>query len=131
MTVLDERSAKVYIPTVDKAVLTERSNKVRAVVTFGSTKHFIKPVDIFGIAYTWEPKKGEKAKGLKPLKDVITFHSYGAPVFFKPSIAECLAQIPDDVFDQVVAFEIIEVVDDNAAMNAGYHAALTRFYGKE
>jgi hypothetical protein len=54
---------------------------------------------------------------------------------FKPSIAEVLAQIPEEHLEQVLAFEIVDSpnnVDDlNAereALNAGYHIATTRLY---
>ena len=61
-------------------------------------KRYIKPVDLFGIAYTWDPKPAGKAKDVKPLCDITTYHTYGYYGFFKPSIAEVLAQIPASIW---------------------------------
>jgi len=44
--------------------------------------------------------------GLKVLDKVVTVHSYGAPGLFKPTAAECLAQIPEPLLGQVKAFSI-------------------------
>ena len=53
-------------------------------------------------------------------------------------VAEVLKQIPEDILNQVIAFEIIgqpETADDlnkeQEALNAGYHVATTRLYGKK
>ena len=135
--VIQAKIERVYIPKVSKEVLTERAKKVRAVVEFGRKKHFIQEQNIFTTAYTWEPKKAGKANGLVPLQDVKTYHTWTYYGFFKPTIAECLAQIPDEIFDQVVAFEIIrgpesadDFNEDKEAFNAGHHVAVTRYYGK-
>lgn len=55
---------------------------------------------------------------------------------FKPSIAEVLAQIPEELIEQTVAFETIGPADADAlnkerdALNAGFHVATTRLYGR-
>lgn len=97
--------------------------------------YYIKPVDLFGVAYTWDPKPADKATDLKPLCDITTYHTYGYQGLFKPSIAEVLAQIPAEYLDGVVAFEIVDspkTVDDlnreHKALNAGYHVATTQLY---
>ena len=130
---------KNYIPKVDRGVLLERSKRARPIYAFGGTKRYIKPVDIFGIAFTWDPAPapgflglgwGSKAKNLTPLRDVTTYHTWAYYGFFKPTIAECLAQIPEDILDKVVAFEIVNQPRDSEALNAGYHVATTRLYGR-
>jgi hypothetical protein len=85
-----------------------------------------------------DPKPAEEVKGLKPIRDIRTHHTYGYYGFFKPAIAEVLAQIPEDILEQVVAFEIIKWPQDAddlnkelEALNAGYHVAITRLYSKE
>ena len=131
-------SEKVWIPKVSKEEIEKRSERIKPVVKFDSNLSFIKPVDLFGIAYTWDPEPAGRAKGLKPLCDITTYHTYGYYGFFKPSIAEVLAQIPKEYLDKVVAFEIINspgTADDlnreSAALNAGYHVATTRLYVKK
>lgn len=53
-------------------------------------------VDRRGVAYTWEPRLGRMVRlymGDLNSKQIISFHRWGAPVFFKPSLAEVCASI--------------------------------------
>jgi len=130
---------KVWIPKISDEELSRLSSRIKAVVNFpGKGKCYIEPVGLRDTAFTWSPKPAEKAKGLKPLRDIRTYHTWGYYGLFKPSIAEVIAQIPKELLDQVVAFEIIkhpETADDlnkePKALNAGYHVATTRLYSKE
>lgn len=126
-----------YIPKIDKDVLKKRSKRIRPVVEFKGKKRFIKRVDIFKTSFVWDPKRRKKAKKLKPLQDVVTYHTWAWYGAFKPTIGECLAQIPEDILDKVVAFEIIDrpqtaddLNKDPVALNAGFHVAKTRYYGR-
>ena len=98
-------------------------------------QYYIEPVDPRGVAYTWDPTPTEKAMGLMQIRDITTYHTFGYHGMFKPSIAEVLAMIPEDVVEEVVAFEIIDcpkTADDLnknlEALHAGYHVATTRLY---
>ena len=130
---------KSWIPEVPKKRIEELAERIKPVVQFARKgKYYIRPVDLFGIAYTWDPKSADKATGLKLLCDITTYHTYGYYGMFKPSIAEVLAQIPAEYLDKVVAFEIVgspETADDlnreHEAVNAGYHVATTRLYVRE
>ncbi len=109
--------------------------KIRPIVKFGRARRFIQPVDLFEIAFTWDPEPAEYVKGLKPLCDITTYHTFSYQGFFKPSIHEVLVQIPKEFLPDVVAFEIVkspDTVDDLMreieATNAGYHVATTRLY---
>ncbi|MBI4118791.1 MAG: hypothetical protein HY452_00830 [Parcubacteria group bacterium] len=137
---------KRWIPKIPKKRIKELAKRIKPVVRFArganglfesSEGHLfhIKPVDLFGIAYTWDPKPTDKATGLKRLCDIRTYHTYGYYGFFKPSIAEVLAQIPTEHLTEVVAFEIVESPEtagdlnrEHEALNAGYHVATTRLY---
>lgn len=97
--------------------------------------YYIEPVDPRGVAFSWDPIPTEKAMGLKPVRDIQTYHTFGYHGFFKPSIAEVLAMIPLEVVDEVVAFEIVDgpetaedLKENLEAFNAGYHVATTRLY---
>lgn len=96
---------------------------------------WIEPPRIFNTAYTWSPKPLKKAKGLKPLAKITTYHKYGFHGFFKPSIGEVICCIPEEHLEQCVAFEIIRwpsTADDlnaeHEALNAGYHVATVQLY---
>lgn len=69
--------------------------------------YYIRPVDLFNTAFTWDPKPTKRAEPeLVRLDDIITHH-YFAGAFFKPTQAEVLGQIPSEQLEKVVAFETI------------------------
>lgn len=129
---------KSWIPEISDGELKKLCGRIRAVVDFSEKgKFYIKPVDPHNVAFTWNPKPDKEAEGLKFLRDIRTYHTWAYSGYFKPTIAEVIAQIPKDILDQVVAFEIIkypETADDlnkePEALNAGYHVATTRLYTK-
>ena len=130
---------KVWIPEISDQKLEELAGRIRPVYEFkDGVLRYIQPVDLRKTAYTWDPKPAELAENLKVLSEFRTFHSYGSPMFFKPSIAEVLAQIPEEFLNKIRAFQIVDApvhVDDlnleREALNAGYHVAMTRLYTQE
>lgn len=93
--------------------------------------NFIEPVDIKGMAFTWDPKLVDQAEGLEVILDIVTIHSCGHPALFKPSIQEVLAQIPEDIASKVVAFETFlefSGVRKNMTDDGVYHKAKTILY---
>jgi hypothetical protein len=129
--------ARTYIPTITDDELKAMAERIKPVVRSGKVLFYIKEVDLKNIAYTWSPEITDRATDLKPLKEITTYHRYGYYGFFKPSIAEVLAQIPTELRETVVAFEITNspetAADLNAhqtAVNDGYHVAVTQLYVK-
>ena len=68
---------------------------------------------------------------------IITFHSFGAPSLFKPTVEEVVKQIPKkflvNIFDKdVVAFEILKdddgFLDAKHVLNSYYHWVFTQLY---
>lgn len=55
-------------------------------------------------AYLWSPDPSGPVPGLRVLVRFRTFHAYGAPSLFKPSIAEVLAQLPAELPPEARAF---------------------------
>jgi len=128
-------SKKVYIPRVDDRIIEEMAKSIHPIITVDGKKRMIKPVDLFGVSYIWSPQPTFEISNLKELCRITTYHKWGHYVLFKPSVAEVLAQIPDEYLDAVVAFEIVEspeTADDlNKHMdvvNDGYHVATTALY---
>lgn len=141
------------IPTITDAQLVERAAMVRPLVMrtkyettfddFGGPTgfcerqlglHYIGPqADLRRQSFTWTEDIGEKAEGLVAAKSVITLHTFGYYGMFKPSIAEVLAQAPDDLHEYV-AFSIQGPEDaddlgrDQAALDAGFHVATVTYY---
>jgi hypothetical protein len=126
------------IPKIDDKDLKALAARIKPVACKkrGGAKYYITgKIDLRGESYLWDPKFGEEATDLTELMQIRTYHTYGYYGFFKPSIAEVIAQIPVPVRDQVVAFEITgqptEAADLNEqrqALNAGLHVALTTLY---
>lgn len=83
--------------------------------------------DLRNYAYAWDAVPTERAPSLEALGEIVTHHSYGAPSFFKPSIAEVLSQIPDRFIDKVVAFEVTD--GRMGAASNEHHDATTILYG--
>jgi hypothetical protein len=133
----DTEAKRIWIPAVSREAILELGKRIKPVIDFGGSygKCYIEPVDLFTIAYTWDPKRARKAVGLEQICDITTYHTWAYYGFFKPTISEVLAQIPAAHLEAVSAFEIIkrpENADDlnkeKVALNAGYHVAVTRLY---
>jgi hypothetical protein len=86
----------------------------------------------------WSPKPTRRATRLARLTDITTYHTWGYYGFFKPSIAEIIAQIPESLLSDVIAFEIVDYPKDADDLNRqwdivneGYHQAITRLYARK
>jgi len=85
--------------------------------------------------HLFEPKLLPLVPGLRERARVRTYHTHSFYGFFKPTIAEVLAQVPRHLLTIVQAFEVVDgpqTADDlnreRAAAEAGYHVATTVFY---
>lgn len=118
------------IPEISNERLAQLHARIKPVVrgartTKGAVRHdgghlyYIKDVDFRGVAFTWDPTLTEPAEGLRDLARIETTHTCGYYGFFKPSIAEVLAQIPVEFLDRCVAYECgvgdIEIVGGGRA----------------
>ncbi|MBP6888251.1 MAG: hypothetical protein KBC21_00965 [Candidatus Pacebacteria bacterium] len=131
-------SKESYIPKLSEEELQKRYQLIKPVIRFSGTLYYIEDVHLSNVSYIWSPVKKERASGLMSIAKVTTYHTYGYYGLFKPSIAEVLAQIPEEMVDQVCAFEIVERPEsaedfgkDIVAIKAGYHVALAQLYKKE
>lgn len=120
VTISDERLARL-MQTI-KQVETMKDGRIVTVV----------PVDPREVSCIYNMKYGKRCKNLKPLMEIETVHTCGGwHGFFKPSIAEVLAQVPEEVEDHIRAFEIlrdISILEDGTEMG---HSVTTRFYSKK
>ena len=100
----------------------------------GDLLYYIEDVEPRKTAFIWSPKPVRLAENLEYLDIIETYHTLGAPAFFKPSIAEVLSQIPTRYIDIVVAFETIAdgLTADNVVevRSKSYHKTTTKLYGK-
>jgi hypothetical protein len=123
------------IPQLPRERVLELSARMRPVYMLGGGLSYMKPVDEFRTAFTWDPDPDGPAEGLSELARIRTRHTCGYHGFFKPSIEEVVSQIPKDMLDRVVAFRTIaeEGGDDGVIILRGGrgHEATTVLYGRE
>jgi len=117
------------IPSLSEKKLLERASRIKPVVRDKESLHFIKPVDIQSVAFTWAPELTEDAEMLHEFHRIKTYHSFGYGGLFKPSIEEVLAQLPDDIARQMVAFETFLMSQE--ICDGSYHLAETIIYAGE
>lgn len=136
------RSFISYIPRLTDEEIRKRADKILPIIRYDGKPYYINPVCPFSVSYLWNPKPSSPAKVLIKKLDITTYHAYGYHGLFKPSIAEILAQIPERLLPDVIAFEIIESpkfagdlhghplkAQPAHAFIDGYHVAITRLYG--
>lgn len=129
---------KLEIPTISDELLEELYGRIKPLVRDqDGNLRFIKDVDPRRTAYSWLPEYTGTAESVYRLGSFATLHTFGAPVFFKPSVAEVLAQIPAGYLDVAKAFEVIGPISTSGlnmntdAVNAGFHVAETYVYGNQ
>lgn len=137
---------KISIPEISKEDLLARYDQIKPVVKYDQKKYFLTDFtkeELTKCSYLWMIKErlGEELDITKyspmPEYDFECIHKYGAPNFFKPSIAEVLAQISDSVIDEVCGFEIVQKPESEVdlyrnkiAFDNGFHTSIVRLYRK-
>lgn len=133
----------VSIPEISNEELLARYSHIKPIVSASGGKYFLREFteeELRNVAYDWERGKNITEQVnmddyyFHESRDFECIHKYGHYVFFKPSIAEVLAQIPERDVPYVDAFEIIlqfnsehnKVVFDN-----GYHMSKVRLYTRK
>ena len=127
---------KAFIPEISDEKLNSLIEKIVPVVKENDKFYQIEIPNLRNIAYTWEPKIIKECDNLKEIKRIKTHHYCGYYGMFKPSIAEVLSQIPEDLIDKVNAFEIINDVNSGTDTEikifreGNGHLAITILYEK-
>jgi len=128
-----------FIPEISDDLCIEFTKKIQPVFDFpGKGLCYIRHDYPKGVSFAWNPKPARLARDVEHLRDIETYHSYTYFEFFMPSLREVIAQIPEDIRDQVIAFEFVgrakpvgDVIRDRDAIYTGYHLAVTRLYCKK
>lgn len=133
------------IPYISDYELMRRYLKIKPIAEVDGVKYWLRNYSLHEIktsSYLWYvvPDKrepvGEALSGYIH-RDIECLHTYGFPGFFKPSISEILAQIPEDILKHysIYAFEIIDKPTCSAdfnkhreAFNQGFHTSTVRLY---
>ena len=137
---------KNSIPKVSKEEILKRYEKIKPIVDFYGTKYFIREYsekEISNLPFIWLNSE-DLTKVVDgniyeqwPEKDFECLHTYIFYACFCPTIAEVLAQIPDDVLNEVSGFEIIakpknleKLKENQERYSSNYHVSIVRLYRK-
>lgn len=121
---------EVNVPEINDTKLNSLCERILPVVRKNGALYYIEPVDPRKTSYIWSPTITTEATGLKEFIKINTIHKCSYYGFFKPSVAEVLAQIPDDILDKICAFEI-DGSNVGIFQNGCGHSAITTLYEKE
>lgn len=136
----------VSIPKITDEELKKRYERIKPIVEIQGEKYLLRNFtesQLREISYIWNMHKDKREKinideyvALEE-HDFECIHKYGCYSLFKPSIAEVLAQIPEDILGIVDLFEIIDepkTVEDfyknKIVFENGYHISKVRLYVK-
>ncbi len=128
---------ETIIPKISNKKLAELRKRIRPLVRFArgakglfesgkGTPYYIVPKAPRTTTFLYEPIAEKEATGLKALSQIKTHHTTGG-FFFKPSEAEVLAQIPEELLAKVVAYEVVDY-DMSNAREDGDSTALVQLY---
>ena len=136
---------QLSIPQITDEELMRRYLKIKPIAEVGDGKYWLKDYSIDEMrntSYFWSlfPDKREPVGEKLYYHDYHEFeclHSFGFHGFFKPSVAEVLAQIPEDCLKHftIDAFEIIgkptgsdDLNKYREALEQGFHVSVVRLY---
>ena len=110
--------------------ILERAKTLRPIGTLkDDNKHFwLKADRIATIAFLWEKEALQpvEIQSLRELGRVTTFHTYGHPSLFKPTVSECIYQCP---YPEATAFMIVGTPYLSHTLHR--HAVLTVYFAGE
>ena len=127
-------SNNICIPEISDEELRQRADRIKPLVRKDGILFFITEPNLRGSAFIRSPELAGRAPEMCEVARITTYHTYGYPGLFKPSVAEVLAQIPGDILANVSAFEVAGPADvddlnrEPEALRAGFHVAETILY---
>lgn len=134
---------KLEIPKMSDEDIAKRYETIKPIVSKNGKAVWLRKLSSGELSYKVYmslDKEGDYAgdvnfSNLSPLADVKILHRYGYYGFFKPSVGEVLAQIPNEMLHKVTAFEMIYSPSTCADFNvfnkefhSGYHVSIVRLY---
>lgn len=133
------------IPPISDEELMRRYLKIKPVAEVDGVKYWLRDYtlsELRNISYIRHSRTDKCDPVGEALSNCLFYdfeclHTFGYPGFFKPSIAEVLAQIPEEAFEQytIDAFEIVsspattgDLNKHRDALNQGFHVSVVRLY---
>lgn len=125
---MGEDEGECFVPAINEEELTKRLSLFTPLYRDRETGvvHRIEIPDLRTVAFTWDPALLEAVE-FTPVRTIRTHHYCSYYGFFKPSIEEVLAQVPDDIPEGVNAFYIDMETELGIFREANGHLATTIF----
>ena len=134
---------KFFIPTMSNEEILKWSQNIKPIVCYNGDRRYLRELSIEELtkhSYLWlkSPEDFSETVDFSKigiLADVKMLHSYSYHGFFKPSVGEIIRQIPEELRNVTVAFEIIyspygqpdfDIFKDE--FNQHYHVSIVRLY---
>jgi len=106
---------KIEIPFMSDNEIANYYKTIKPIKRFNSIPFYLRELtdkELTEICYTWIEKDSKFTEvdinQLSVLKELNILHKYCIYGIFKPSVGEVISQIPKELLNQVVAFEIIK-----------------------
>ena len=130
---------EISIPRYSRKKIFELSRRIRPLLYFRRKGLCYIKVDgdIFLADYMSVAKPAERAIGLRRFRYIMFFSTMlRGKTYFRPTVSEILAQIPDVYLEKVVAFEVMGQLTDDTdlvkrAYETGYRVGLVCLYTYE
>ena len=136
---------ELSIPVISDEELMRRYSKIKPITDINGKKYWLRNYSIdemrntsfFCTRVTDISTPVGEALSNHTYYDIQCLHTFGYHGFFKPSVAEVLSQIPQELYEQYVidAFEIVDMPTNinylNKFWNAtkqGFHVSVVRLY---
>lgn len=135
---------KFEIPEMSIEEISKWYATIKPIVHKNGTPCYLRKLsekELTNTAYTWLKEHTDYTEyaeyvdfdELSVLTDIKMLHRWGYYGYFKPSVGEVIRQIPKELLEKVIAFEIISGPVGmnsiyNAELNAGFHVSIVRLY---
>ena len=134
---------KIDIPKMKSEDIVKWYSTIKPIVYHDGKPVYMRELtdkELTNVAYTWLNYENDYAdtvdfSKLSVLADVKMLHGWGYYGLFKPSVGEVIRQIPSEMLENVVAFQIIYSPHTSSdfglfkpEFDAGFHVSVVRLY---
>ncbi len=124
------------IPDISDERLAQLAAQIKPMVLIDGLPNTLDVEDYRDVSFIWEITNPQPVEGIEPFTSYRSLHTFGYHGFFKPSVEEALAFLPEGAEDQAVGFTLTgpETIEDlhreREAMHAGFHVGEVTLWRK-
>jgi len=136
---------KHEIPFMSNSEIITHYKTIKPIKRINGTSYYLREltdIELTEVSYTWVAKDDTfhevDYNQLSVIKEIKVLHKYDHFELFKPSVGEVISQIPKELLNIVVAFEIIKYstpANDftfySEEFDAGLHVSIVKLYSKK